>query len=103
MKIVINKTVSAIYASKKLIIPGTNVLKDDEFDETAGDAKSFIENGDLVLKTSDKWTAEDKKEAVNNVTNRDNLNKLKELDRKLDVTAAEQKLDKFDEQLNKAK
>ena len=33
MKVIINNTEAAIYACGKLLIPGTNVLDDKEFDE----------------------------------------------------------------------
>jgi len=102
MKIVINKTRAAIYAGGKLLIPGTNVLEDDAFDEGKDDVKSFIDGGSVVVKEAKNLTAEDKKKAVGNINDRGNLKKLKEAVKGIDTAAAEQKLSKFDDMLKKA-
>lgn len=101
MKIVINNTTAAIYACGKLLVPGTNVLEDKEFDAEKDDAKAFISGGELTVKDPDKMTDADKKNAVENVTTRDAAKGLKKAVKGIDTTAAEKKLDKFDEQLKK--
>lgn len=101
MKVVINNTTAAIYASGKLLIPGTNVLEDNEFDAEKADAKAFIEGGELSVKDSDKMTDADKKKAVENVTNRETVKSLKKAVKGIDTKAAEEMLDKFEEQLKK--
>lgn len=101
MKVVINKTTAAIYACGKLLIPGTSVLEDKEFDAEKDDAKSFIKHGDLTVKDAEKMTEADKKEAVKNVTTREAVNGLQKAVKGIDTKPAEEKLDKFDEQLKK--
>ena len=101
MKVVINTTTAAIYACGKLLIPGTNVLDDKEFDADKADAKSFIESGALTVKDPEKMTEADKKKAVENVTTREAVKGLKKAVKGIDTKPAEEKLDKFDEQLKK--
>lgn len=98
-KIVINNTKSAIYVNKTLLIPGTNVV--DSFDENDNSVKGFIGNGDLSVKDSEKMNEADKKEAVENITDRGNLEKLGKSVKGVDTKKAKEKLDKFDEQLKK--
>lgn len=101
MKVVINNTTAAIYVCGKLLVPGTNVLEDKEFDAEKDDAKSFIKGGELSVKEADKMTEDDKKKAVENVTTREAVKGLKKAVKGIDTAPAEQKLDKFDEQLKK--
>ena len=99
MKIVINNTDHAIYADGKLLIPGTNVL--DKIGSDKPDVKAFVKNGDLDIKDSDKLDDSDKVKAVNNVTNHDTLDKLKDAVPGIDVSKAEKTLKKFDDQIKK--
>ncbi|MBO7412847.1 MAG: hypothetical protein J6U20_04195 [Fibrobacter sp.] len=99
MKIIINNTERAIFADGKLLIPGTNVL--EAFDAEQGDVKSFIENGELEVKDADKMDDKAKEKAVENVTNRETLEKVEKTFPKLDTSKAKKKLDNFDEQLKK--
>lgn len=99
MKIVINNTESAIFADGKLLIPGTNVLP--SFNEEDGSVKSFVKNGDLEVKDSEKMDDKDKAKAVEEITNRDTLEKVEKTFPKLDTSKAKKKLDKLDEQLKK--
>lgn len=101
MKIVINNTRAAIYVCGKLLIPGTNVLEDKDFDAEKDDAKAFISGGELTVKDADKMSDADKKKAVENVTSRDAVKGLKKAVKGIDTTPAEKELDKFDEQLKK--
>lgn len=99
MKIVINNTESSIFADGKLLIPGTNVL--ESFDEKQADAAAFVSNGSLEIKEPEKMTDKDKEKAVNEITNRDNLEKLEKALPKVDTSKAKKKLDNFDQQLKK--
>lgn len=101
MKIVINNTVAAIYCCGKLLIPGTNVLEDKDFDAEKDDAKVFISGGELTVKDADKMNDDDKKKAVENVTSREAVKGLKKAVKGINTETAEKKLDKFDEQLKK--
>lgn len=101
MKVVINHTESAIFACGMLLIPGTNVVEDDKFDETKSDAKPFIDGGQLSVKDTAKMTDKDKAEAVDNVTNRKNLEALEKNVKGVDTSKAKKKLDLLDEQLKK--
>lgn len=100
-KIVINNTKAAIYAGGKLLVPGTSVIDDKDFDETKSDVKPFIDGGSLTVKASDKMTDADKKAAVENVTTREAVKGLKKAVKDINTKPAEEKLDKFDEQLKK--
>lgn len=100
MKVIINSTDHAIFANKVLLIPGTNLL--DSFDAESSEAKAFIGNGDLTVKDSDKMTASDKKDAVKNATTRDAVKGLKKIFKDIDTSEADEKLNKFEEQLKKA-
>lgn len=100
-KVVINNTVAAIYAGGKLLIPGTNVVDDKEFNAEKDDVKSFIKGDSLSVKDSDKMTDADKKKAVENLTSREAVKDLKEAVKGVDTKPAEEKLDQLDEQLKK--
>lgn len=101
MKVIINNTEAAIYTCGKLLIPGTNVLDDKEFDEGKDDAKAFVSSGELTVKDADKMSDADKKKAVDNITTHKAAKDLKKAVKGVDTSEAEKKLDKFDEQLKK--
>lgn len=99
MKVIINTTKHAVYASGKLLIPGTNVVDDKEFDEGKSDVKSLIANGDIEVNSSDKMDDKAKKKAVSEITSQDALKKLSETFPKLDVSSAKEKLEEFEKQV----
>ena len=99
MKVIINNTKHAVYASGKLLIPGTNVVDGKEFDEEKSDVKSLIANGDIEVNSSDKMDDKAKKKAVSEITSQEALKKLSETFPKLDVSSAKEKLEEFDKQL----
>lgn len=100
MKIVINKTEHAIYAAGTLLVPGTNLL--EHFDEAAADVKSFIEGEQLSVGDSSKMDDKAKKEAVKNANTREAVKGLKKTFKGLDTSEADEKLDRFEDQLKKA-
>ena len=99
MKVIINNTKHAVYASGKLLIPGTNVVEDKEFDDEKSDVKSLIANGDIEVYSSDKMDDKAKKKAVSEITSPDALKKLSETFPKLDVSSAKERLEEFDKQV----
>ena len=100
-KILINKTESAIYACGKLLIPGTNVVEED-IDVEASDLKPFIDGGSIAVKDPEKVSEADKKEIVDNITNRATVKSVKKAVKNINTEAAEKKIDAFEEQLKKA-
>ncbi len=100
MKVVINKTEHAIYADGTLLVPGTNLV--DKFDESDAAAKSFIEGDQISVGDSSKMDDKAKKEAVKNANTRDVVKGLKKTFKGIDTTEADEKLDKFEDQLKKA-
>ena len=97
--IVINNTEHSIYADGKFLIPGTNVL--ESFDSKKSDAEAFIKNKEITVKDSEKMTKEEKGKAVEEITNRETLEKVEKTFPDLDTSKAKKRLDKFDDQLKK--